>query len=269
MTPFGRDVVLRYGVPGEPGREHTALAVSFRVEMTDTATPNTATIVAHNLAADSVALLQRPDVVVELLAGYGGAPRLIFRGEPVPDGVEERQDGTDRVLELQLQDGGRAWRLARVSVSMATGTTLGQVFDAVAEAVGLPLGTLDIDRTIDIGPTVLAGPARDVLDALAEASNARWSIQDGVLHVIARSGQTSDRAVVFSSSAGNLIGSPARKDGGVEVKALIDPSMRPGRPFRVESRFVNGDFVAREVDFVGGLRDNDFYVVVRGRPRRS
>lgn len=269
MVPFGRQVALEFGLPGQQGRRFRDLSVTFRVEMTQTATPNTASIVARNLGADSVALLQREGVVVRLLVGYD-APRLIFQGEPVRDGVEERYEGTDRVLSLELQDGGRVFRQTRVSVSYTTATTVGAAFDAVAAQLGLPLGTVNVSRGIDLGPgLVLHGAARDVLDQLADASGARWSIIDGVLNVVDRAGTTTDTAVVFSASAGNLIGSPARKDGGVEVKALITPSLRPGKPFRVESTFITGDYTATEVDFLGGLREQDFYVVARGRPRRS
>ena len=270
MVPFGRQVVLDFGLPGQQGRRFRDLSVTFRVEMTRAATPNKARIVARNLGADSVALLQRDGVVVRLLVGYE-APRLIFQGEPVRDGVDERYEGTDRVLTLDLQDGGRAYRLGRVSVSYATATTLGQVLDAVTEQLGVPLGTVEVDRTIGLGRgIVLRGPARDVLDQIAEASDARWSIIDGALNIVPRTGQLSDQAVVFSADRGNLIGSPSRKDQGtVEVKGLIAPSLRPGKPFRVESAFVSGDYVATEVDFVGGLREQDFYVIARGRPRRS
>jgi hypothetical protein len=269
MVPFGRQVILEFGLPGQQGRRFRDLSVTFRVEMTQTATPNTARIVARNLAADSVALLQRDGVVVRLLAGYD-APRLVFQGEPVRNGVDERYEGTDRVLTLDLQDGGRSYRLGRVSVSYATATTLGQVLDAVTDQLGLPLGTIDVDRTVGLGRgIVLRGPARDVLDQIAEASDARWSIIDGALNIIARTGSLADQAVVFSAARGNLIGSPSRKDGGVEVKGLIAPSLRPGKLFRVESAFITGDYVATEVDFMGGLREQDFYVVARGRPRRS
>lgn len=270
MTPFGRQVVLEFGLPGQQGRRFRDLSVTFKVEMTQTATPNTAHIEARNLGADSVALLQRDDVVVRLMVGYD-APRLIFQGDPIRNGVDERYEGTDRVLRMQLQDGGRTFRLGRVSVSFATATTLGQVLDAVTDQLGLPLGVQDVDRTVGLGRgVVLQGPARQVLDHIAEASGSRWSIIDGALNIVSRTGQLTDQAVVFSADRGNLVGSPSRKDKGtVEVKGLITPSLRPGKPFRVESAFLTGDYIATEVDFVGGLRDQDFYVVARGRPRRS
>lgn len=269
MSLFGRQVLLEFGLAGERGRRFRDLAVTFQVEMTDTSVPHTATIEARNLGPDSIALLQRSGVVLRLLVGYD-APRLIFQGEPVKGGVEERLEGTDRVLKVMAQDGGRAWRETRLSVSYTTGTTLGQAFDEVASQLGLPRGTVQAQRDISFPRgLVLQGPARTVLDALAEASDARWYINDGVLHVVPRTGEITESAVVFSARAGNLIGSPTRKDNSVEVKGLIAPSLRPGKPFRVESALISGDYVATEVAFVGGNYEDDFYVRVRGRPRRS
>lgn len=269
MGLFNRQVILEFGRPGSQGRRYTDLSVAFRVTMTDSAAPHQAVLEARNLNADSVALLQRDDVVVRLLVGYE-APRLIFQGEPVRDGVSESLEGTDRVLRIEAQDGGRAYRRTELNLSFGTATTSGQVFDEVASQLGLPRGAVTLTRDIDFPRgVVLQGPARRVLDYLADASDARWYITDGKLQVVPRAGAINERAVVFDANTGNLIGSPARKDGGVEVRGLIAPSLRPGKPFRVKSEFITGDYVATRVEFVGGLRSPDFYVIAQGRPRRT
>ena len=271
MSLFGRQVILEFGRPGSTGKRFTDLSVTFRVTMSSRSAPHEAIIEARNLGPDSVALLQRDDVVVRLLVGYD-EPRLIFQGDPVRDGVEERLEGTDRVLRIQAQDGGRVFRQTELNVSYTTATTSGQVFDAIASQMGLPQGAVTLARDIDYPHgVVLQGPAREVLDSLAEASNARWYITDGKLQVVPRTGAISERAVVFDGTTArpNLIGSPARKDGGVEVKGLIAPTLRPGKPFRVRSAFITGDYVATRVEFVGGLREGDFYVIAQGRARRT
>lgn len=269
MALFGRQVILEFGRPGQTGRRFTDLSVDFKVTMTDRSTPHQAVIEARNLNADSVGLLQRDDVVVRLLVGYD-SPRLIFQGEPIRNGVDEQLEGTDRVLRIEAQDGGRAYRRTELALSYTTATTSGQVFDEVATQLGLPRGAVTLVRDIDFPQgVVLQGPAREVLDYLAEASDARWYISDGKLQVVPRTGAINERAVVFDADKGNLIGSPSRKDGGVEVRGLIAPSLRPGKPFRVRSEFITGDYVATRVEFVGGLRAPDFYVIAQGRPRRT
>ena len=72
---------------------------------------------------------------------------------------------------------------------------------------------------------------------------------------------------LVSAGNGNLIGSPKLGDEGqVEVKALLEPTMRPYKPFRVVSDLINGDFRAEEVKFNITSRRNENYVSVKGSP---
>jgi hypothetical protein len=193
---------------------------------------------------------------------------LVFQGNPIAGGVKLDKRGPDRVLVVDAQDGGREYSTSHVSTSYATATTSGQVFTALAQALGLPLGTVDAvvsDISFPSG-IALVGPVRSQLDRVAAMSGARWQIRDGALYVWAEGGTTGEEAVVFSASAGNLIGSPSITDDGVEVTALLAPSLRPGKPFRVESEDVNGDFVATEVEFRGDSGwATEFYVKAKGR----
>ncbi|MFA9271870.1 MAG: hypothetical protein ACEQSX_14160, partial [Baekduiaceae bacterium] len=82
---------------------------------------------------------------------------------------------------------------------------------------------------------------------------------------------TGETAVVFSAAAGNLIGSPTPKDGGkLEVKALLAPSIRPGKMFSVESADYSGRYVADDVEFNGDSGwETPFYVTATGTARSS
>jgi hypothetical protein len=262
---FGRKVRLEFGTPGTTGKAFDDLRIGFRVDMSRESTPNKARIVAYNFNADSVALLQKPDAVIRLLVGYD-VPRLIFEGNPIKHGVRQTHDGPDRILAIEAQDGGRAYQHARVDVSYAAQTSYRKVFDAVALATGLPLGTVQVpDGTFAQG-LVLAGTARGALDTLAAATGCHWFIRDGVLHFLDADGDTGETAPVFSAKTGNLIGSPVPTDDGLEVRALLDPSVRPGRKFKVEAREHTGVYVARDVTFEGDNGyETPFYVTTTGK----
>ena len=267
MPLFGRQVVLKVGV-GATAKEFSGFRVTFDVKMSTSSTPNSSVIEAYNLNANSVALAQDRAAVVELWVGYD-VPRLVFRGNPTKDGVRMDRRGVDRVLHIESQDGGRAFKEARVNVSFTTPTTLQQVTDEIATQMGLPTGAIRIpsDVTFPKGIT-LTGPARDVLDRLASSHASEWYIRDGALQFLGAGEDTGESAVVFSSKAGNLIGSPSVKDGGVEIVGLLAPSLRPGKVFRVESKDVNGDFTATDVGFKGDSGwDRPFYVTASGKPR--
>lgn len=267
MALWQRQVIVRIGPPGGTGREFTQLRTTFDITMTRESTPNEGTIEVYNVAPDSAALIQDANNVVELLVGYD-VPRLIFRGNPVKDGVRVETRGADRVLHIEAQDGARAYESGRVSVSFSQEVTLAQVFDEVASQLGLPTGTIRTDSSMRfVNGVTICGQARDVLDQLALSNGSNWLVRDGVLSFVGAGEDTGEQAVVFSASTGNLVGSPTVKDGALTIKALIEPSMRPGKAFRVVSRDTNGDYTASEVKFAGDSTQGEFYVTVTGDPR--
>jgi hypothetical protein len=267
MSEFGRQVAVEFGIEGSSGKRLSGLRISFQVEMSRSDKPNTASIIIYNANSDTVALLQREDAIVRLLAGYE-TPLQLFQGNPTQGGVYLEKVGPDRVLKIEAQDGQRQTVGARISKSYATQTTSGQIFDDLMTAMALPLGTIDLDRTVKHPQgLVLSGYVRDLLTTLVESQGRQWFVRDGVVQVVPRGGSTGETAVVFSSVSKNLIGAPVRTKDGVKVVALLSPSLRPGKPFRVISEEVNGDYIADDVTFVGDSGwSNDFYVVATGRP---
>lgn len=275
---FGRRVVVQFGSSRDAGRSYDGLRVWFRIEHDRSSSPSRGIVVIHNLAPADVGLLNEPDAVVRVLAGYesNGGPRLIFQGAPIQGGVrvEHRTGGragaTDRVVEVEALDGGREVIAGRVSLSFGTQTTAAQAVDALAAALGLPVGriALPASLTLPLG-LALAGPARDALDSLARTLGAHWFVRDGALYVIGETADTAESAPVYSVAGRNLIAASPTGDGGVEVRALLDPAMRPGRSFVVEGVPAAGRYVARDVIFEGDSGwDTPFYVTITG-DRRS
>lgn len=269
---FGRRVVVQIGTTSATGKEFEALRIGFDVQMKDGSDPNKAKLELYNVNKDTVALAQRDDSIVRLLVGYrsqGDTDRLCFEGNPIDDGVKYEKRGVDRVLTIEAADGGREYATAHISTSFSTATTSRQVFQAAADIVGLPLGNVDAvvgDVSFPHGIN-LNGPAREVLNRVAALSNARWQIRDRTLQFWKVGESTGENAVLFSADAGNLVGSPSVTKDGVEVTGLLIPTLRPGKPFRVQSEQVNGDYVATEVSFRGdGGWEREFYVKAKGKP---
>ncbi len=263
---FQRQVVVQIGTAGSEGKSFSGLKTTFRVSMSRESTPNDGVIKLYNVNADTVALAQNPDAVIRVLAGYD-VPQLLFSGNPVEDGVRLVRQGVDRILTIEAQDGLRAYQDARVSISYTTETTLEELYQAVAAQLGLPEGAIRVDSSFRFTQGgVFSGYARDILDRIAASTSSGWFIRDGTLQLVGLAEDTGERAVVFSATTGNLIGSPTRTDTGVEITALLAPTLRPGKPFRVESADVNGDFVADTVEFIGDSHGGDFYVKAVGIP---
>jgi len=264
---FGRLVTVQLGTEGDTGRELSALRVRFDVSMNDGSTPNSAKIQITNPAPDTISLAQQDGAVARLLVGYasdGGVARLIFHGEPIPDGVSERREGVDRVLSIEAQDGRSAYTSTWIDTSYSSEQTASQVFQVLADELGLPLGAYDLgdDERFPSG-RVLSGPVRTILDDLCGMVGRQWTIRDGTLQVWEAGTTTGEDAILFTPETG-LIGSPTKTDTGVEIRALIDPSMRPGRAFRVESEAISGDYRCSECRFRGDSRGSEFYTEAVG-----
>ena len=270
MALFQRQVIVQFGQPGEVGKSFSDLKVSFQVVMSRASDPNQAKISIWNLSRDSVKALQADGAVVRLLAGYT-VPRQIFEGNPIASGVKVRQQGQDRVVEIEAQDGGKTYQEARVSISIATPTSLQEVLDEALSQVGA-FGAASGAVRSDLSEIKLTqgfsfeGPARELLDRLALSSGSYWTLRDGAIQFVEDGESTGEVAIEFSAETGNLIGSPSEKDSGVEVTALIAPSLRPGKHFSVASENVNGLYLADDVAFRGDSQSGEFYVVASGTP---
>lgn len=249
---FGRQVFAEIGVPGGDFRRWSDLRISARIKKGVSGSPNTAEIDIYNLAPQSIALAQERGAAVRLFAGYS-VPRLVFAGPINRDGAQLTKRGVDRVLSIEAQDGGDRYRSARVNVTFDRGTPLADVFSALADATGLPLGAVEVPPGAQLtqGAT-LTGRASDALDTLALSVGAEWSIQDGELQFLPRGRGRPDEAILVSSHPGsrNLIGEPAPTSDGLSARALLDGRYLPGRRIRLESEQFRGVYLIRQVEHV-------------------
>ena len=273
MGLFGRQVSINFGLAGTDGREFTELRIRFRTEMKRSSDPNKGAIEIWNLTKESAALLQNPDVVIRLSAGYE-TPRQIFKGNPVLNGVTIKRTGPDRIARIDALDSGTELAEARVCKTFSTGTSFFEVINELLNSTGLPIGTVAVPDNVGSYPdgVTLLGNSRDLLDTLAESVGGEWFVNDGIINFVGSNEPLQPLlGPLFSVANGNLVGSPVPKgEGLIEITALLDPSIRPGTPFRVESEQYTGDYTARDVTFAGDSGfDNPFYVTIIGTRRST
>lgn len=275
MSLFGRQVIVRLGPAGGTGRELSGLRVGFAVKLSTSSSVNTATITIYNPAPDTISAIQDPTAAIELLAGYSVA-RLRFRGNPTPGGVSIARQGPDRILKIEAQEAGYAWRSARVSVSYAESVDLETVYAEVSTQLGLPAAVVQVPSGVVFAPgLVLTGLASDVLARLAAMSGSQTFTRDGGICFIPIDGDTGEVAPIYSAASGNLIGSPtptvASSGGstggsnGIKIRGLLDADLRPGQKFQVESESYNGTYTATDVSMSGDSGfAQDFYLDATG-----
>lgn len=268
---FDRFAVLNFGLEGSKGQSYASriytqdpadpgtpgFRIGFKVEKDASSTVNKAEIRIYNLTGTSRGLAENTKNIIELFAGYGKEPKLIFRGNP--SRVISSVGGPDSVTTFEVGDGLKAFQDSRVDVSFKQGTPVRDVFQTLTNAMGLAKGEQkDIPQKAFPGGLSLSGPVRDHMNYLSNKLDLEWSIQNGAVQILPKGKSTSQAAFLLSAETG-LIGSPNKKDKGLEVVSLLQPEINPGRIVEIKSKFVNGQFRVEKVSHEGDTADTAWF----------
>lgn len=259
--------------------EISALRVRFDITRQLGKQPNKCDLLISNLSDDSRSFFEQRPLHVKLDAGYDGEFRHLFSGD-IRFGqskVQTKQKfaygqskhiGTDWETKLQLGDGDRAFRHARVSRTFKPGTTVRTALEEAAKSMGLALpdsisASPLLEEQFTQGIT-LQGPTRDELTNLLAPFGYRWSIQNGQLTILADEQVTPGEALVISQDTG-MIGTPEfgapKKKGGkptLTVQSLLYPEVNPGGLIHVESLHIKGNFKVSRVNHIGDTHGPDW-----------
>lgn len=262
---FDRRVSLTFGLPGETGTKIDSLRIAFKIEKTSEPFPNKAEIRVWNMKESSRSLAERSGLALFLDAGYVSNTKGIFVGT---DGrVLSSREGADIITTFEYGDGEKEFQTKTFDKSFSPSTPIRSIFSSVIEALGLSEGdTSGIkDETLLSGLT-LSGPVRNHLDTLTARQGLEWSIQDGALQIIKRGGTVLNGIVELGAGTG-LIGSPKKKDKGLEVTSLLMPELVPGRTLQLNSRFLQGDYRILKVTHQGDTHGREWYSICEIEPK--
>ncbi len=232
----------------------TDLRVSFEVERTLRSEPDSCRLSIYNLAERTRGEVEKTPLFVRLDAGYDGQFEELFSGD-LRYGLSHHDEELWETA-LEVGDGERAHRFARVSRSFGAGIDTLTAVREVARSMGLtvrasPAALVELRSQYAAG-LALAGPARNELDRLLGRHGMTWSIQSGRLQVLRAGEARADLAQVVSQDSG-LIGSPEygppQKKGEPPVlhfQTLLRPGIVPGGRVQLNSSAIRGIFrVAR------------------------
>lgn len=231
-------------------------------------TPNSCELKIYNLSATHRKQLQELErVYVSIVAGYAGGTSLLFRGD-LRDVTSSRQ-GPDWVTSV-TSDSGRRARKARIVKSFAPGSTVGDVLNTAAKAMGVRLGNsaqhvvnaqiAGTKATTFFNGYALAGAIESEIDRLARSCGLEWSVQDDELLFLPYGAPLSQLAIKLTPETG-LIGSPEPGNKGLcDVRCLILPDVYPGRRVQVESEHVKGMYRVETSKHSGSTFSKDWYI---------
>lgn len=271
---FKRKYKLIIGEQGGTGREITDLKISFRIYKDLTTKTNKSTIDIYNLSKTTREKFNEQDLVCILQAGYEGTSiKRIFIGNVTY--VTHATQGAEVITRLELSDGQVAIRDTVVSLSYGVSTTSGKIISDIANQMGLSLSLAsDVENRTYANGFSFVGLGKDALSKVTAGSGSEWSVQNGVLQVIKSGGNTSRKALSFSSESG-LIGSPSRKNRSKakpssetetseeqalwKIKTLLAPTASVGDLVYVDSLSIVGWFTIKSLKHKGDNYGSNWY----------
>ncbi len=263
---WGRNAAVIIGIKGQQGRKIRFLRMVFEIEKTRTASANTGKLTIFNLSPDTAALLEHEpeaDVQIILEVGYGDNLDMLFIGDLTNSSTSPQ--GADWITDIECSSGMSATKSARIDKSYAANTPYktiaADIVKSLQNAGQVVAGSMaDLKNQIAQNGFSAAGMSHEILERVMRAMGGEFSIQDNEIQIIEKDGHTPDEAVLLTPRTG-LIGSPIKKNKGIEFKALIQEKIRPGRRIKIESKGVNGIYTVRVCRFSGDTHGQHWYVM--------
>ena len=237
--------------------EYSGLRFAFDVKKNIKKEMNTAKIEIYNLREASRHEFELEGSVVNLQAGYETTISAIFKGHV--DTVKNYYNGPDLITQIIANDGDVEYRRTRFDKSYPAGASIDKIVKDISTAIGLPLyKSSDVNLDVKYGQSVaFTGLAKQALDTVCNKLNVIWSIQDGVLQLVNADSPNQPDVILINKNTG-MIHYPTKTKEGIQFKSLMLPALTPGRKIKLESEFINGDFIAQNVSHIGDVRGTDF-----------
>lgn len=259
---WNRSYVVRMDDLVFDSRTGETLYMDFEVTKTLYVQANTGSLTLYNLNQSHRTRLaqfrqNRRRIRMEIRAGYGNDPPLLFIGDVRPVGFEDYGDGTETTTKVSGTDGGPKITETRFSRTYPEGTDLRIPVRDLARSLSIGDGNLSEIGTLSLGsytalprPLTVSGLASTELTELLRGAGYTWSIQNGAIQIL-RNGATLNRTGVSLSPSTGLVSAAYVDRRTVKVISHLIPEVAPGYSINVESERVTGAFRVHSVKYAG------------------
>lgn len=232
-------------VSGDTALDLSEFRIVFNIRNADVESPNNATIRVYNLSNETVRKISKGEFnQVVLNAGYvGGNFGAVFKGS-IKQFRIGRESATDTYLDILAADGDIGYNQGIVNATIAKGRPIEEGLKAAVAAMpdlGLADGFItDKQHVTNLNPRgqVLFGMARARLRNYASTLDSTWSIQNGEVVVLKKSGYLPGEAVKINIGTG-LIGMPEQTDEGIRLRCLLNSRIRIGGLVQLNNDEIN------------------------------
>lgn len=259
-----RNLSLVVANPSGAGIELGKLRVVFEVKRGDKQTPNSADIKVYNLSQTTMNALRanknaQPEFTqLVLKVSYGAQPPVQILWGSITQVRIGREDQKNAYVAFTAADGDEAYNFDPTAFTLAAGATplmgvKSVIRDMANFKSGSPTGQSTNGQAITQGympPSLTTNPqqsirgrsyfgnCRDVMRKIADNHDCWWSIQDGQVTFIPRTGFIPDAPVLITPTTG-LIGVPEQTQNGLKVKVLLNPALKIGTLIKLDSTDIN------------------------------
>ncbi|MEQ1964660.1 hypothetical protein ABLB69_16140 [Xenorhabdus khoisanae] len=273
------------------GIDLSELKIKFSITRPSFHYPATGIFKIYNLNEETRNKIRKNEYTAVIFsAGYRGNSGQIFAGQ-IQYTYTGRDSPTDTYVVIQAGDGDKAYNNAVLNITISAGYTQEDVDRLLMrdiEQYGILAGLRpEFKQNIAPRGKVFFGMHRDELSILAKQNGAEWRYEDGLCHIIPKRTYLTE-AVVLTYKTG-LIGMPEQTiGGGINVKCLINPKIRPGTLIRLDNKSINeaglstggiasgnssdgsieqpapidadGDYIVINVNYFGDTRETMYYM---------
>jgi hypothetical protein len=253
------------------------LRIQFKIRKTLEKEPNNSEISVFNLNEEHrTALTTARGYPVVLEAGYKDTISVIASGDcRIADPV---RDGANWITKIQIADGWRSFNFGFANQSFSAGASAADVIVYVINQMGLDandaIATVRANVADNFSQGYVAfGVASKVLNDLLKGRGMSYSIQGGRLQIRVLNAPPTEASQILLTPDTGLIGSPVhstpdRKNGRsyLQVKAFLEPRIRPGSRITIQCKGIKGDFMPRRVEHSGDTHGGDWYTSTEAWP---
>lgn len=201
-----------------------------------------ATIDINNLFLGTESKAFKKYEYIALRAGYEGNIDYIFKGDIV--NIIRVKRGPSRITRLICKGGALAQDASTINKSFEGGVTAITLIKELAGALGFPLVINDADfaeQSPYLSGYLLSGDPKKLLNRMARSHDFKWMIENERLVVVGNESSRSNPVTIISASRG-MVGVPEITEVGADVLVKMNPSLKIGARFRIESEFAQVNF---------------------------
>lgn len=232
----------------------------------------------YNLTNETINQMLIPGFFFFLEAGYEKDSPIIFKGQI--RNVFTVRDDTDLITHILAGGLDTPLRETKINKTLDFAKSLTEVIKDYLLSALIPIGQIKIIEAPIQGSISVSDNFLGAMNGLAKAYNFEWFIHNDLFYAYDRF-LFPDRQLYIISAETGLLDTPVLTERGVDVRMLMEPSIRPKDQYIVQStglavtqavlgqtkirEQVKGVQYAREIRHLGDTHSDSWYTEIIGQ----